>query len=203
MPLGNGFAVGRGPEFSLTAMGTDRISNCRRGPKAAPSLLACACAGAMLFTAALALAQDGAKNDTRASAEEPGFFGGIISWFDRQANKIGSGFKDAGSSVENFGREAGIAAKTTAEGARGAADTVVRIPASRMFSGHEKCKVAPNGAPDCVAAANTMCKAKGFESGKSVDMTTAEVCPAQVYLSGRRSGVGCRDETFVSRVLCQ
>jgi len=42
MPLGNGFAVGRGPEFSLTAMGTDRISNCRRGPKAAPSLLACA-----------------------------------------------------------------------------------------------------------------------------------------------------------------
>ena len=184
-------------------MGTIRISDCRRGPKAASSLLACLCAGTMLFTAALALAQEGAKSDARASTEEPGFFGGIVNWFDRQAAKIGSGFKDAGSSVENFGREAGVAAKTTAEGAKGAADTVVRIPAARMVSGHEKCKVAPNGAPDCVAAANTMCKAKGFESGKSVDMTTAEVCPAQVYLSGRNSGPGCKTETFVSRALCQ
>ena len=184
-------------------MGTIRISNCRSGSRAATTLLACLCAGAMLFTATLALAQEGGKNDARASTEEPGFFGGIVNWFDRQASKIGSGFKDAGSSVENFGREAGIAAKTTAEGARGAADTVVRIPAARVISGHEKCKVAPNGAPDCLAAANTMCKAKGFESGKSVDMTTAEVCPAQVYLSGRNSGPGCHNETFVSRVICQ
>jgi hypothetical protein len=184
-------------------MGTNRISNCCRKPRAAASLLACVCAGAMLFTAALALAQEGGKNNARASAEEPGFFGGIVNWFDRQAAKIGSGFKDAGSSVENFGREAGVAAKTTAEGARGAADTVVRIPAARVISGHEKCKVAPNGAPDCLAAAIAMCQAKGFESGKSVDMTTAEVCPAQVYLSGRKSGPGCHNETFVSRVLCQ
>ena len=157
----------------------------------------------MLLTAALALAQDGAKNDTRASAEEPGFFGGIISWFDRQANKIGSGFKDAGSSVENFGREAGVAAKTTVEGAKDAANTVSRISNARVIVGHEKCKNAPNGAPDCVAAANAMCKAKGFDSGKSVDMTTHEVCPPKVLLSGRSSGPECRNETFVSRVLCQ
>jgi hypothetical protein len=48
-----------------------------------------------------------------------------------------------------------------------------------------------------------MCKAKGFASGKSADMTTAEVCPPQVYLSGRNSGPGCHTETFVSRALCQ
>jgi hypothetical protein len=48
-----------------------------------------------------------------------------------------------------------------------------------------------------------MCKAKGFDSGKSIDMTTAEVCPPKVLLSGRSSGPGCRNETFVSRVLCQ
>ena len=48
-----------------------------------------------------------------------------------------------------------------------------------------------------------MCKTKGFEGGKSVDMTTAEVCPPQVYLSGRNSGPGCHTETFVSRALCQ
>ena len=68
---------------------------------------------------------------------------------------------------------------------------VVRIPTARAISGHEKCQLAPNGAPDCVAAANTMCKAKGFGSGKSLDMTTAEVCPAKVYMSGRSTGPEC------------
>lgn len=184
-------------------MGTMRISNRRTGPIAAPSLLACLAAGALLFTAALALAQDGAGRNARAAAEEPGFFDGIAQWFDRQVSKIGSGFKDAGSQVENFGREAGIAAKTTVEGAKDAAGAVTRIPTARVISGHEKCKNAPNGAPDCLAAANSMCRAKGFESGKSVDMTTAEICPAQVYLSGRNSGPGCHTETFVSRALCQ
>ena len=70
--------------------------------------------------------------------------------------------------------------------------------------GHEKCKNAPNGAPDCVAATVALCKSKGFENGgSSLDMTTADVCPAQVYLSGRNTGEGCHTETFVSRALCQ
>ena len=184
-------------------MGTHRDSNCRNGRTAASALLACFGAGAILLTAALALAQDGAGSRARAAAEEPGFFGGIVRWFDRQASKIGSGFKDAGSQVENFGHEAGVAARTTVDGAKDAAGAVARIPAARVIAGHEKCKVAPNGVPDCVAAANAVCKGKGFESGKSVDTTTAEVCPAQVYLSGRNSGEGCHTETFVSRALCQ
>ncbi len=184
-------------------MGTNRISKCRTGRRAASSLLTCVGAGAILLTAALALAQDGAGSKARASAEEPGFFGGIVRWFDRQASKIGSGFKDAGSQVENFGHEAGIAAKTTVDTAKDAAGAVARIPKARVVTGHEKCNNAPNGAPDCLAAANAVCKAKGFESGKSLDMTTAEICPAQVYLSGRSSGAGCHTETFVSRALCQ
>ncbi len=182
-------------------MGTNQISNRLAARKAAASLLTCVCAGAILLSAALA--QERAGSTMRASAEQPGFFGGIARWFDRQAAKIGSGFKDAGSQVENFGHQAGIAAKTTAETAKNAADAVVRIPAARMVTGHEKCKVAPNGAPDCVAAADALCRAKGFGTGKSADMTTTEVCPAQVYLSGRTSGAGCRTETFVSSALCQ
>ena len=184
-------------------MGTNRISHPPTARTAVWSLLACVCAGAILLTAALALAQERSASNARASAEEPGFFGGVARWFDRQASKIGSGFKDAGWQVENFGHEAGMAARTTVQGAKNAAGAVARISAARVVTGHQKCKVAPNGAPDCVAAAYTMCKAKGFESGKSVDMTTAEVCPAQVYLSGRNSGPGCHTETFVSRALCQ
>jgi hypothetical protein len=184
-------------------MGTNRILNFHTARTAASSLLACVCAGAIVLTAALALAQERAGSNARASAEQPGFFGGIVRWFDRQASKIGSGFKDAGSQVENFGHEASIAARTTVKGAKDAAGAVARIPATRVLTGHEKCQAAPNGAPDCAAAAHAICKAKGFDTGKSLDMTTAEVCPAQVYLSGRSSGADCRTETFVSRALCQ
>jgi len=111
---------------------------------------------------------------------------------------MSASFKDARKRVEGFSNAAGDAAKTTVEG-----DAVVRIPTARAISGHEKCQLAPNGAPDCVAAANTICKAKGFGSGKSLDMTTAEVCPAKVYMSGRTSGPECTTDTFVSRALCQ
>jgi hypothetical protein len=48
-----------------------------------------------------------------------------------------------------------------------------------------------------------MCKAKGFGSGQSLEMTAAEECPPKVYLSGRSSGSECTSYTFVSRALCQ
>jgi hypothetical protein len=198
-------------------MGIHRISNGPTARTVAASLLACICAGAIPLAAALAqghgdgfvqesgapVTQGHAGSDARPAPEGRGLFGNVTRWFDRQASKIGSGFKDAGSRVEKFGHQAGNAARTTAETAKNAADAMVRIPSARLVTGHEKCKIAPNGAPDCVAAANALCKAKGFGTGKSADMTTTEVCPAQVYLSGRTSGAGCRTETYVSSALCQ
>jgi hypothetical protein len=126
----------------------------------------------------------------------------INRWFEQQTANMSASFNDARKKVEGFSNAAGDAAKTTVEGAKDAAGAVTRIP-TRPVSGHEKCQLAPNGAPDCVAAANTMCKAKGFESGKSLDMTTAEVCPPKVYMSGRSTGPECTTETFVSRAICQ
>jgi hypothetical protein len=174
-------------------LATKRNAILARRP-AAISLLA----AGLVIISALAAAQE-----QQPAKGEPGFFENIGRWLEEQSKTIGSSFKDAGKKVENFGHEAGIAAKTTVDGAKDAAGAVVRIPTARVVDGHEKCQNAPNGAPDCVAAATTMCKAKGFESGKSADMTTADVCPAQVYLSGRSSGPGCKTETFVSRALCQ
>lgn len=164
-------------------------------------LLVCVGAGAILLAASLALAQD--RADPRPAPEGRGLFGNITHWFDEQVSWVGSGFKGARSGVENIGREAGVAAKSTVDTAKDAAGAVGRLPGTRVVTGHEKCAIAPNGAPDCVVAANTMCKGKGFASGNSVDMTTAEVCPANVYLAGRNSGPECRSETFVSRALCQ
>jgi hypothetical protein len=170
-------------------MGTNALT-CH--PKKFAASTAATCLGAIMFMSALALAQDSAPKP----AESPGFFGSIANWF-------GSTFKDAGKGVANFGREAGVAAKSTVDTAKDAAGAVARIPGVRVVTGHEKCQNAPNGAPDCQAAAVSMCKAKGFEGGKSVDMTTAEVCPPKVLLSGRTTGAECKDETFVSRALCQ
>jgi hypothetical protein len=146
-------------------------------------------AGSVMLMSALAAAQEPAPKP----AESPGFFGTIANWF-------GSTFQQAGNGVATFGHEAGVAAKTTVDTAKDAAGAVARIPGVRVATGHEKCQNAPNGAPDCQSAAIAVCKAKGFETGKSLDMTTAEVCPASVLLSGRGA---CKDETFVSRALCQ
>jgi hypothetical protein len=186
-------------------MGNNRLSTFPEGRPTAPALRGCLAAGAVIFTVTLAMAQGAANPSPNPPppAEDPGFFGTLGRWFDQQAANIKSGLGNVGSSVQNLGHEAGIAAKTSVDTAKGAADAMVKIPGTRMVSGHEKCALAPNGAPDCLAAAIAICKAKGFETGKSMDMTTAEVCPAQVYLSGRNSGPGCHTETFLSRALCQ
>lgn len=169
------------------------IAGARR--RAAPAALAALFAVATVLTAA--------AQEAQPAPSEEGFFTATGRWFDEQFNKLGSGFKDARKGVENFGEEAGVAAKSTADGAREAADAVARIPNTRPVTGHQTCRIAPNGAPDCVAAANALCRSKGFASGKSLDMTTAEVCPPKVYMSGRQTVGECRTETFVSRALCQ
>jgi hypothetical protein len=158
--------------------------------------------GGLVLLSALAAAQDQATPAQNAR-ENDGFLATVSRWFKAQTATVNSSFEDARKKVEGFNSAAGDAAKTTVEGAKDAAGAIARIPAARAVSGHEKCQLAANGAPDCVAAANAMCKTKGFDSGKSVDMTTADVCPAKVYLSGRSTGPECTTETFVSRAICQ
>lgn len=161
------------------------------------------CAAALLLTSAIAPAQDSGRANPHAQAEQLNLFERVGRWLDEQATNINATFRGAGKEVVNFGREAGVAAQSTVDGAKNAADAVALIPKTRVVKGHEKCRNAPNGAPDCVAAAYTICKAHGFGTGKSLDMTTSEICPPKVYLSGRNSGPECRSETFVSSVLCQ
>jgi len=174
-------------------MGDIRFLNRHLKRAAARPAVTLLCAGGFMLISVLAMAQDHSAPKAR---EDLGLFGNIGRWFDET-------FNGAGNGVQNFGHEAGVAAKTTVNTAKDAAAAVVRIPGARVMTGHEKCKNAPNGAPDCLGAAMAICKSKGFESGKSLDMTTSEVCPAKVLLSGRSGGAECHDETFVSRALCQ
>jgi hypothetical protein len=183
-------------------MGIKQALTIPRKQMGAPSALACVFAAVVVLMSALAAAQD-APAPSQKSNDGDGFLAAVGRWFKDQSASVNSSFESARKKVEGMSRDAGDAAKTTVEGAKDAAGAVARIPAARAVSGHEKCQLAPNGAPDCVAAASTMCKAKGFESGKSLDMTTAEVCPPKVYMSGRSTGPECNTETFVSRAFCQ
>ncbi|HZP69987.1 MAG TPA: hypothetical protein VFB29_08585 [Pseudolabrys sp.] len=174
----------------------------RRTGLAGPSAFVWSFSIALVLTSALAIAQDAAPPGEKAN-EDRGFFATIGRWFSQQSANVGATFNDARQKVEGLGQEAGAAAKSTVEGAKDAAGAVARIPNARSVSGHEKCQTAPNGAPDCIAAANALCKAKGFDSGRSLDMTTAEICPPKVWMSGRSTGPECHTETFVSRAFCQ
>jgi hypothetical protein len=147
---------------------------------------------AVLAAPAFAQTQDSPPPDDPLSA--------IGRWFD----ELGSHFRGAEKSVDNFGREAGIAAKETGGAVKDAADAVVKLPNTRVVSGHQNCTITANGAPNCVEAANRLCRAKGFASGSTVDITAAEECPVRVMTGQREARPGeCRNVTFVSRAMCQ
>jgi hypothetical protein len=164
------------------------------------SLCIAVCAAGFVLTAAPAVAQN-AKQETGG-----GVLGDFGRWLDKSFTAIGDRFKDAGQGidrgVDNFNREAGDAAEATAGAAADAAGAVARLPNTRIVSGHQNCPLADNGAPDCAAAANRLCKAKGMKSGTSLEVTSARDCPARALIQ-REARAQCHDVTFVTRAMCQ
>lgn len=127
-------------------------------------------------------------------------FGAIGRLIDRSISNVGAGVKGAGETLGATSNAAGELAK----GVGDAAGTVARLPATNVVTGHELCATAPNGAPDCTGASVALCQTKGFSRGQSVDITSAFKCPAQMWREGRAPNPQeCRDESFVSRAICQ
>jgi len=157
-------------------------------------ILLCACSLALAGTTAFAQAESKQQSDTISD---------IGAWFDRSITSIGDYFRNAGKEVDKFNRQAGAAAKATAGAAVDAADTVARIPKTRVVSGHQNCPIADNGAPDCSAAADKLCQSRGLKSGTSLGVTSARECPARALAGHRDAKAECRDVTFVTRAVCQ
>ena len=110
--------------------------------------------------------------------------------------------RDFDNKAAEAGKNAADIGKNAADATRSAVDAVAKLPAARMMEGREQCVVAPNGAPDCLSAAEALCRKQGFASGKSMDFTSAEECPARVLL-GQTSRAECTTVTFISRAMCQ
>src|SRR5258708_5177833 len=120
-------------------------------------------------------------------------FGAMVGAVGGQANQAAKGAADAASTV----------AKSAADVARDTASSVPKLPTG-VIAGRERCVLAPNGAPDCRAAAEAMCRAKGYVGGARVDFETAAKCPPPYRVSSRNTPEGvCTMEHFVTKALCQ
>lgn len=153
-----------------------------------------------VITAPPAAPDPAPQSGTRLLPTPQETFGAIGKFIDQSISTVGSGVKGAGETIGATTSAAGDLAK----GVTDAAGTVARLPATNIVAGHELCAVAPNGAPDCAGASLAMCKAKGFGRGNSLDITSSFKCPVQMYREGRAPNPQeCRDESFVSRAICQ
>lgn len=127
-------------------------------------------------------------------------FSAIGRFIDQSLANVGAGVKGAGDTLGGVPNAAGDIAK----GVGDAAGTIARLPGTNVVKGWERCADAPNGAPDCEVASVALCKTKGFERGKSLDITSAHKCPAQMWREGRQpSDAECKQESFVSQAICQ
>lgn len=103
-------------------------------------------------------------------------------------------WRELNQRTEKAAKEAAAAQKEAAEAFKNLANT-------RVIEGRQVCETAPNGSPDCQAAAEVICKGKGFTIGKSADITTARKCSARALL--QRDESECRTETVVIKAACQ
>jgi hypothetical protein len=177
---------------------------------------ACLVAGLMML-APLAWAQDAAPPPAPPQ-QKPGVFESIGRWFDSGASNFRDHLRGAKRRMDELGDDAAAnnkaisdqaakmgqgaadVGKGAADATKNAVDAVAKLPTARMMSGRERCIAAPNGAPDCVSAAEALCRKHGFTSGKSMDFTSAEECPVRTLLG---QSDDCTTVTFISRAMCQ
>jgi hypothetical protein len=164
---------------------------------------------------------DPAPAQSGAKPEAPGVFESIGRWMDQSAAGFRAHVAGARDSLDDLNQRAAAAGRTigntaveagknvvgagmaAADVTRDAVGAVARLPATRVVRGRERCEVAPNGAPDCLAAAQALCRKQGYSTGKSLDFTSSEYCPPTATLSRRQAEDACITETFISRAMCQ
>jgi hypothetical protein len=148
-------------------------------------------------------------------ASRPGFLNQLGVWWNDGFSDFNAKMKAAKTKLDDYNKKQSEAAKEAstateqalkdaAQATKDAATAVVKLPVTRVFEMHERCQKAGNGAPDCETTANNVCRTKGFGTGKPLDVSTAQECPARVVLSGRQPVEGeCPDVTTLLRAICQ
>lgn len=140
------------------------------------------------------------------AVNRPGFLHQLGVWWHDGFADFNAKMKSAKDKFDAFNKDPATqdALKNASQATKDAATAIVHLPSTRLFELHDRCPLAGNGAPDCDMAATNACRGKGFATGKPVDVSTSQECPARVVLSGQSPVAGeCHDETVILRVVCQ
>jgi hypothetical protein len=132
-----------------------------------------------------------------APPNNPGLFNEMGKALEKSLSILPT-LKSPGETLDDLSARAKDAARNAGEG-------LSRLTGpSSMAEGRIKCPVAANGAPDCKAAADKLCQAKGLKEGKSLSTDSVQACSPKVLIPGRaRKPDDCRTDNFVTRALCQ
>ncbi len=131
------------------------------------------------------------------ASSNPGLIEEFGKLLKNSASSLSSTWKGSQQTIDSINSSAQDAAK-------GATDAWRSSTSQTMVKGRTTCPVAGNGAPDCKSASDQLCKAKGYKTGSSLDIETAETCNPKIYISGRTGAPGeCKTENFVTRAVCQ
>jgi hypothetical protein len=131
-----------------------------------------------------------------APRQQEGFFDALGRWWDKSMSDFKSNVDEQNAKWRELGEKTNQAAKE-------AGDALVKIPNTRMVEGRQRCEISANGSPDCNAAAEALCRGKGFGAGKSLDIQSARKCSARSWLSGNPQESDCTTETIVTKAACQ
>jgi hypothetical protein len=142
---------------------------------------------------------DEANAKWRASVEETN--AKLKASTDETNAKLKQSVDDSNAKWRELGAKSEQAAKEAAAAQKEAADAFKSLANTRVVEGRQVCEPAANGSPDCQAAAQIICKGKGFITGKSADITTSRKCSARALL--QRDESECRTETVVIKAACQ
>jgi hypothetical protein len=125
-----------------------------------------------------------------SSSSRPGLIDALGGLLRDSADGVSSTLKDTHQRIQDMNK--------------GTLDTLTSIPVAGLATGRALCPRSANGAPDCYAASEKLCKDKGYSVGRSLDSETAETCNPRIYLPGYKRKEGdCKVETFVTRAACQ
>ena len=130
-----------------------------------------------------------------------GFFDAWNRWMDKSSKDFKASIDESNAKWRELGEKTEKAAKDAAAAQKEAAEAFKNLSNTRVVEGRQICEPAPNGSVDCQAAAEVICRSKGFGKGQSADIQTTRKCSAKAFLS--RDKDACRTETVVVKAACQ
>jgi hypothetical protein len=130
----------------------------------------------------------------------PAFASGLV---DKLGDLIKGSVDGIKGSVDTLSSTVKGTEQTIQDLNQGTVDTLSKLPVTGFATGHAQCGRDNTGAPDCRVASDKLCQAKGYKTGRGLDIETAENCNPRIFLPGYQRKPGdCQTDNYVTRAAC-